>query len=187
MNYFCLCRTLAIGILVFCLSSQCSMCWYHVFERRNDHQEAWESLSLSGDDITRIFKPPSLPQYSNFRFVHWDILQSLGHLHFICLFYLVPTNFVPLTRLCPPFLTSFPLCTLSIPSTIVGSFKLKITSSRKRFWFKSFITNHLLLARVSFICRRLSPVASFLLVQLNRTSSTKLQKEKKKGRLAKFP
>jgi hypothetical protein len=33
----------------------------------------------------------------------------------------------------------------------------------------------------------ISPVASFLLVQLNRTSSTKLQKEKKKGCLAKFP
>jgi hypothetical protein len=34
----------------------------------------------------------------------------------------------------------------------------------------------------------ISPVASFLPVQLNRPSSTKLQKEKKKrGRLAKFP
>jgi hypothetical protein len=36
------------------------MCWLHVFERQNDRQEASESLSSLSDDITCIFKPPSL-------------------------------------------------------------------------------------------------------------------------------
>jgi len=114
-----------------------------------------ESLPLS-DDITCIFKPP-FPTLLVFK----SSVRSLGcppisrafalHMPFL------PRPHQFLSRLrgfAPPSWLHSPLHVV-IPSTIVGSFKLKITSSRKRFWFKSFITNHLLLAWLSFIWRRL--------------------------------
>jgi hypothetical protein len=58
MNYFCAEHSFAIG-MVYLLELAMFLCWLRVFERRNDRQEASESLSLS-DDITCIFKPPSL-------------------------------------------------------------------------------------------------------------------------------
>lgn len=115
--------------------------------------------------------------------IYWD-LQSLGHLHFICpSFTFVPTNFVPLTRLLPPSWLRSPFARRHSFQLMWGSFKFKITSFRKRLDFGSnlFITNHLVLGWLSSIWGRLSPVGSFLVVQLNRTSSTKLQKGEKKN------
>lgn len=122
-------------------------------------------------------------------YIYWD-LRSLGHLHFIC----------PLFNLSPPILSRLRgfclLLDFDSPFARRHSFQLMWGLSSLKsllllgrdFGSNPFITNHLVLGWLSFIWGRLSPVASFLVVQLNRTSSTKLQKgEKKRGCLAKFP